>query len=659
MKTRWAINRFNSHLSSSAISTSIENKLQSSQTLLLRSGDFEFPFNHVDTSLLLSLCGKEGNSRLGSSIHASIIKNSEHFDPKYQSNSRNVLAVWNSLVSMYSKCGELNEAAKVFAKMPIKDTVSWNSLISGFVRTGEFGKGFELFKKMHDLGSFRFDQATLTTILSVCDKTDRLYICKMMHSLVFHNGYEMEISVGNALITSYLKCGCSNSGKRMFDEMFERNVITWTAVISGLAQSQFFQESLSLFFEMHCGLVDPNSLTYSSSLMACSGLRAEREGRQIHGLILKSGLESDLCIGSSLMDMYSKCGFMEDACRIFDSAEELDEISMTVILVGFAQNGLEEEALQTFVKMVKAGIDIDANMLSAVLGVFGTDTSLCLGKQIHSLVIKKNFSSNVFVSNGLINMYSKCGDLGESINVFNQISERNFVSWNSMIAAFARHGLGFEALKLFEEMTLEGIEPTDITFLSLLHACSHIGSIQMGMEFLESMSKLHGISPRMEHYACVVDMLGRAGYLNEAKNFIENLPVVPGVLVWQALLGACSIHGDSKIGSYAADHLILAAPESPTPYILMANIYSSEGNWKERAKVIKRMKVMGMKKETGLSWIEIEKEVHSFVVADRTHPQTEIIYDILGQLCRLMKDEDYVPDKRFSAYDLYQETEFD
>ncbi|XP_042475802.1 pentatricopeptide repeat-containing protein At3g05340-like [Macadamia integrifolia] len=186
---------------------------------------------------------------------------------------------------------------------------------------------------------------------------------------------------------------------------------------------------------------------------------------------------------------------------------------MTVILVGLAQNGLEEK--------LQMGIEIDPNMISAILGVFGIDTSFTFGQQIHSSVIKKSFGINPFVSNGFINMYSKCGNLGDSVKIFYGMAHRNSVSWNSMIAAFAPHGHGFEALELYEKVRLEGVEQTDVTFLSLLHTCSHIGSVDKGMEFLDSMAKVHGISPRVEHYACLVDLLGRAGRLIEAKRFIE------------------------------------------------------------------------------------------------------------------------------------------
>lgn len=551
---------------------------------------------------------------------------------------------------MYAKNGVLTDAVKLFDEMPMRDTVSWNTMISGFFKDGNLDMGFRFLKLIKRKNFYRLDQATLTTILSASDGPEFSSVTKMIHCLVFLKGFEREISVGNALITSYFKCGCSGSARQVFDEMLECNIITWTAMISGLAQCELYDDSLRLFVKLTHGFVEPNSLTYLSSLMACSGLQALREGQQIHGRLWKLGMQSDSCTESALMDMYSKCGSMDDALLIFYSAIELDEVSMTVILVGFAQNGFEEEAMQIFVKMAGAGIEIDPNMVSAVLGVFGVDTSLGFGQQIHSLVIKRRFGSNLFVGNGLINMYSKCGDLEEAIKVFSRMPCRNSVSWNSMIAAFARHGDGSRVLQLYEEMRLEGVEPTDVTFVSLLHACSHAGLVEKGMEFLISMTDVHGVIPRTEHYACVIDMLGRAGLLNEAKTFIERLPMKPDALVWQALLGACGIHRDPVMGKYAAEQLLLSAPEKPAPYVLLANIYSSKGRWKERAETIKRMKEMGVAKETGISWIEVENEVHSFVVEDRMHPQAEMIYGVLAKLFGPMVDEGYVPDKRFVPF---------
>ncbi|GMH11367.1 hypothetical protein Nepgr_013208 [Nepenthes gracilis] len=642
MKSRWIFHKLNSQFPSSVLSV-----FSTFRTHASSMNGTKFAPSRVDVSLLLSTCGREGNLYLGSALHASIIKKHEFYDPRFCDDPRNAIVVWNSLLGMYWKCQELSYAVKVFDEMPMRDTVSWNSIISGFLTHGEFDMGMRLFRKMRELRANGHDQATLTSILSASDGSGFLSSSKMIHALAIMSGYAGDITVGNALITSYCKCGFSDLAKHVFDEMNERNVVTWTAVISGLVQNYRYEDSLNLFMKMRRILINPNALTYLGLLSACAGLQALRGGRQIHGLLWKVGFHLDLCIESALMDMYSKCGCVEDALQIFHSADNLDDVSVTVILVGFAQNGFKEDAIQIFVKLVKTGIDIDPDMVSAVLGVFGVDTSVALGQQIHSLIIKKSFSYNPFVSNGLINMYSKCGNLEESNKIFHRMPERNSVSWNSIIAAFARHGDGLKALKMYEEMILEGIKPTDVTFLSLLHACSHVGLVEKGMEFLESMSKVHGLTPRMEHYACVVDMLGRSSLLNEAKSFIEKLPVKPGIMVWQALLGACSIHGDSEMGKFAAEQLFVAAPESPAPYVILANIYSSERRWRDRAMTFKRMKEIGVAKETGISWIEIEKKVHSFVVWDKMHPKAEIIYSVLADLIGNMRDEGYKPDKRF------------
>ncbi|GAB4855543.1 hypothetical protein Ancab_024163 [Ancistrocladus abbreviatus] len=644
MNTRWVSQKVNSRFPS-CISSLLSTLKALTSPIPTSQRTTKFAFSHVDISFLLSACGGEGSLHLGSSLHASIIKNYDYYNPNICDDSRNAIVVWNSLLSMYAKCQEFSDAVKVFDQMPVRDTVSWNSIMSGFLTNGEFHKGFRVFKRFMELGIDQLDQATFTTILSACDGPGFLGVSRVIHALVILSGYEGELTVGNALLTSYFKCRFHEWGKQVFVEMNEKNVVTWTAVISGLEQNESYKQSLEFFARMLKGSVVPNALTYLSSISACAGFQALIEGQQIHGHVWKLGFHSDLCMESALMDMYSKCGSMEDALEIFHSADKLDGVCMTVILVGFAQNGFEEEAIHIFDKIVKAGIDIDPDMVSALLGVFGVDTSAAFGQQIHSLIIKKNFSFNPFVSNGLINMYSKCGNLEEATKIFYRMPNRNSVSWNSMIAAFARHGDGFKALHMYEEMILGGIEPTDVTFLSLLHACSHVGLIEKGMEFLESMSKVYRLKPRMEHYACIVDMLGRAGLLNEAKSFIDQLPVKPGLLVWQALLGACSIRSDSEVGKYAADQLLLTSPESPSPYIQLANIYSSGRKWAERAMTIKRMKEMGVAKETGISWIEFNKKVHSFVVWDKMHPQADSIYSILEKLYGHMREEGYKPDK--------------
>jgi pentatricopeptide repeat protein len=217
-------------------------------------------------------------------------------------------------------------------------------------------------------------------------------------------------------------------------------------------------------------------------------------------------------------------------------------------------------------------------------------------------------------------MYSKCGELQESIEVFDGMQSKNTITWNSIIAAFARHGHGSEVFGLFESMKADGVKPTNVTFLSLLHGCSHVGSARKGLEILNSMSSQYGIHPRVEHYACVVDMLGRASQLDDAKAFIEDGPFKDSALLWQALMGACSFHKNSEVGKYAAEKLLLLDPDCTAAYVLLSNIYSSEGRWDDRGRILKRMREKGLRKDTGKSWIELEKEVRSFVMAPRSHP---------------------------------------
>lgn len=588
-----------------------------------------------DVSTLLSICGHASNLRLGTSLHAAIFKTTVAGGSVHRSSLLN----YNSLISMYSRWNDLASASKLFDEMAQKDAVTYNSMLSAIFRnTQNFAAGVHFYNS--SAGMF-YDHATLTTILSECESARDV---EMMHSVVWGSGYRVEVSVGNALLTAYFRCELPESGRKVFDEMSFKNVITWTAMISGLRQVELYNESLCVFHKMRKFAVAANPVTFSSALMACGGARSVGEGRRIHGIVLKHGIHRELHVESTLMDMYSKSGTVDDACRVFESIWNPDKISQTVILVGLAQNNLEEKAVELFVKMVNnTGIEIDADIVSGVLGAFGDDAPLSLGKQIHSLSIKKRFDPNVFVSNGLINMYSKSGDLQSSYKIFTGMTHRNAVTWTSIISASARHGLSNEALHLYETMRSPSHpDPTDTTFLSLLHACSHAGAVKEGMKYLKSMSEDHNIEPRLEHYACVVDMLGRAARLEEAKLFIENLPVQvrSNTLIWQTLLGACGIHGDLELGRYAAEKLQVLAPNCPAGYVLLANLCSFRREWRERGRVLKKMRDAGVKKDVGMSWIEIAGVVHKFVVGDETHWKISDIYQMVLYLMMHCRDDD-------------------
>ncbi|KAJ3707604.1 hypothetical protein LUZ61_011309 [Rhynchospora tenuis] len=592
---------------------------------------------------LISQCGRDANYRLGEPFHAFAIKSA----------NRCTLDVWNAIIFMYSKCGLLESAVKLFERMPLRDSFSWNSLLLGCLVKREYEFAFVYFKEMYSVKPCPCDSTTLTTILSCCAEMESLSSCAMVHAFILKNGFESEVPVGNAMVTSYFQCGSSVSARKVFDTMSERNLITWTAMVSGMVQSESFKESLVLFKDMQ-SYVKANYMTYSSALTACSRLQALEEGCQIHGLTVKSGFEHYLHVESALMGMYSKCGSMEDTLQVFKVCKEIDDVSATVILAGFAQNELEEKAFKFFAELVNSGFEIEAEMVSTVLGAFGSTAPFALGRQIHAVAAKRRFASSTYICNGLINMYLKCGELNDAFKVFRCMSSKTQVSWNSMILAFARHGHASQVFDLYKSMIDEGTEPTDVTFLSLLQACSHTGSYRMAMELLDSMWS-YRITPRIEHYACIVDMLGRAGFLNDAKAFIENLSCEPKVLLWQALLGACNIHGNIEIGKYAAEQLVSVAPDSAAAYVLLGNIYSAEGRWVEKGRVRNKMKMMGVKKDTGVSWIEIGKETHAFAVDSLIHPDAEVIIEVITQLTAIANDRIIMMDADLINYDLKYE----
>lgn len=592
---------------------------------------------------VISKCGRDADYRLGASLHAVAIKCA----------NRGILDVWNAITCMYSKCGLLDSAVKLFDGMPLRDSFSWNSLLLGCLVKREHGFAFGYFKQMYCLKPCPCDSATITTILSCCAEMELLSSCAMVHALIAKFGFDLEVPVGNAMITSYFQCGCPVSAQKVFDKMSERNLITWTSMVSGMSKSHLFTESMVLFKDMR-SYVKVNDVTYSNALIACSGSKALKEGRQLHGLIVKSGVTHYLHVESALMDMYSKCGSMEDALQIFKLCKEIDDVSATVILTGFAQNKMELKAFEFFAKLVNSGVEIDANMVSAVLGAFDSTAPFGFGRQVHATAVKRRLASSTYVCNGLMNMYLKCGELSDAFKVFHRMSNRNSVSWNSMILASARHGHASQVFHLYKSMRNEGMEPTDVTFLSLLQACSHTGSHKMAMDVLDSMWSSK-IMPRIEHYACIVDMLGRAGFLNDAKTFIENLTCEPKMFLWQTLLGACNIYGNVEIGKYAAEQLVSEAPDSAAAYVLLGNIYSAEGRWVERGRIRKKMKIMRVQKDTGMSWIEIGKETCVFAVDSLIHPKSEMIMEVITQLIALANDRMIMMDADLLNYDFKYE----
>jgi pentatricopeptide repeat protein len=603
-----------------------------------------FKIGHFTLGSVLKVCGNVSFSEQGKQVHAYIIKSGHE---------SNVFMI-SAILDMYAKCGRMDYSQQLFDEVPEQGEVLWNSLITGYAQNGHGEETLKHFFQMQWAG-LKANHFTFGSVLKACSSVANPEHGKRIHSFIIKTGFESDILVGSAIVDMYAKCGVTEDARTMFYKMPERNVVTWNTIIAGFCQVVDAEEALNYFCEMQQTGIKPNHFTVSSVLRACTSIASLDYGRQVHAHIIKNSSDIDEFVGSSLVDMYAKCGAIDDACKWFEKMPKCDIVSWNTMVAGYAQNGLGEEASRLFHKVLTAGIKPDQSTFTSILSVSASIAALDQGKQVHAYTIKVGFEPWVVVGNALVGMYAKCGSIDEACNVFEEMPERDMISWTTLISGYAQHGCGKEALQIFEQMQDKGIKPNDITFVAVLSACSHVGLVDEGCHYFNSMTKDHGIAPRLDHYACVVDLLGRAGLLNEAENFIKKMKLKADAVMWRALLSACKIHGNVDIGQRAAEHILELEPHDASTYILLSNMYSLAGKWDDATRIRNMMKIEGVKKEPGLSWIEVSNAVHSFAVRDTSHPQTASIYAKLERLLKQMKEAGYVPETNFAMYDMEYE----
>lgn len=410
----------------------------------------------------------------------------------------------------------------------------------------------------------------------------------------------------------------------------------------------------------------------------------------MHGSSLRSGIECDAYVGTSLIDMYVKCGQIEDARKLFDQmpvrdvaswnaliggymrdgetafAQDLfrsmpfkNIVSWTSMISGFAQNGLAGHALSLFDEMLKTDSQVKPNWVTimSVLPACAHSAALGRGQQIHNFASSIGLDSNSAVQSALIAMYAKCGSLAGARYCFDRLrgGEKGLIAWNSMITAYASHGCGVETVSTFEKMVGSGVQPDSVTFIGLLSGCSHSGLVDVGLKYFDCMGSKYMVQPRVEHYACVVDLLGRAGRLKQAKGVIDRMPVCPGSSIWGALLAACRNYRNLEIAEIAARELFVLEPENTANYILLSNMYADVGKWKEVDTLRAAQKVRGLRKCPGCSWIEVHGRAHIFRGGDLSHPQAKEIYLVLKALPERIKAAGYTPDTSFVLHDVTEE----
>ncbi|OVA13506.1 Pentatricopeptide repeat [Macleaya cordata] len=494
---------------------------------------------------------------------------------------------------------------------------------------------------------------TFSAILPACANTMIISHGEQIHSLILKHGFQSDVFVGSAMVDMYAKCSNMDSAKNVFDEMPERNLVSWNSLIVGFSQNKLYEQAIGVFREVFKEMtISPDQVSFSSALSACANMDKVCFGRQVHGVVVKHGLIDLAYVKNSLVDMYTKCGCFEDAIKLFTTIADKDVVTWNVMAMGWAQNDCFEEACNYFWVMRSEGILPDEASLSTVLHASASLAALDQGTLIHNQIIKSGFMWNSCVGSSLITMYAKCGSLSNAGRVFEEIEDRNVVCWTAMIAACQQHGCGDQVIELFEQMLGIGIKPDYITFVCVLSACSHTGRVEEGLQYYNSMNRVHGMKPGSEHYACMVDMLGRAGRLDEAKMFIESMPADPDPSVWGALLGACRKYGNLEMGREVAERLFEIEPNNPGNYVLLSNIYTRYGMLEEANEVRKMMGLNGVRKEPGCSWIDIKNTTYVFTVQDKSHPWTDKIYEMLGKLAELVKKRGYVAETEFAVNDI-------
>lgn len=531
--------------------------------------------------------------------------------------------VMSSLALMYVKCDQLRPARKVIDEMPEPDVVPWSALISGYARLGHVEEAFKAFRDMEIMG-------------------------------------------------------------------VEPNLVTWNGMIAGFNQTGRFLESFLVFREMHSRGFSPDGTSVSSVLSAVGDLENAKMGAEIHCCVIKLGCGSDNYAVTALMDVYGKCSCSSEMLRVFDESGQLDisscnalisglsrngfvdealsifrefkskgvdfnVVSWTSVITCCSQNGKDMEALDLFREMQSAGVKPNAVTIPCLLPACGNIAAVMHGKAAHGFSLRTGISLDYYVGSALVDMYAKCGRIREARLCFDRMPSRNLVCWNAMMRGYAMHGKAKEAMDIFRLMLSSGQKPDFISFTCILSACSQSGLTEEAKDYFDSMSRLHNVEARVEHYACMVNLLGRAGKLDEAYSMIEKMPFTPDACVWGALLSACRLHNNLTLGEVAAKQLFELEPKNPGNYILLSNIYASQRRWVDVDRVRNMMKDLGLEKNPGCSWIEVKNKVHMLLAGDKSHPLMKLIIEKLDEISMEMKKRGYAPKVDFVMQDVEEQ----
>lgn len=619
--------------------------------------------NHYSLPIkLLKTSADTRNLNLGKIIHAHLLISNKA--------SENHVIENNTLLNLYTKCAQLSVAQQVFDGMRVRNIVSWGTLIGGYFHGGFCSKVLELLKAMIKVDkenpdtklqlnkyvlSMELNKYVLSMVLSCCAKNGLLSEGKQCHTYALKSGFIFHQYVKNAILSLYCLCADLDGAVMVFDGVPGSDIYTYNSMLGGFLEHAYFIEAVDVLFRLANDSIDWDGVSYVSCFCLSARLKDLKLGLSIHAKLLKSFLSRDAFVNSAIIDMYGKCSNISMAKKVFDSSEPENVVSWTAIMAAYLQNEYFEEVLNMFLNMKLDGVRPNEYTYSVLLNSCSNLSAIGYGSSLHSDIMKMGYDEHVTVGNALVNMYSKCCDIEAASVVFSRLRFRDCVTWNAMISGYAHHGLGEKALSTFQCMSAGDTPPNYVTFIGVLSACGHLGQVEEGFHYLEYMTENMGIEPGLEHFTCIIGLLGKTGKLKEAINFMESTSINWDIVAWRTLLNACHVHRDYVVGMQAANIIAQMNHDDVGTCILLSNMQAKAKMWHEAAKTRRLLKERNIKKEPGLSWTEIRNNTHAFVSNDEQHSETVQIREKVRELLAEVKPLGYVPDTASAMHDVEEE----
>ncbi|KAL2323552.1 hypothetical protein Fmac_027931 [Flemingia macrophylla] len=540
--------------------------------------------------------------------------------------------VGKALLDLYDMNGFLN-VCELFEGKPVMELNYSNNLISEACESGKMVEGLHLSCRMRK-ENIQHDSISVINLLRSTVELNSLKMGQVLHSLVVVSHLSEELTVNTALLSMYIKLGRLEDARMLFDKMPEKDLVVWNIMISAYAGNGRPENSLELVYCMVRSGFRPDLFTAIPAISSITQLNHKEWGKQMHAHVIRNGSDYQVSVHNSLIDMYSTCNDLNLAQKIFGLIMEKTVVTWSAMIKGYAINDQPLEALSLFLKMKLSGTRVDFIIVINILPAFAKIGALHYVSYLHGYSLKTSLDSLKSLKTSFLSSYAKCGCIEMARKLFDEDKSmhRDIIVWNSMISAYSKHGDWFRCFQLYNQMKLSNIIPDQVTFLGLLTACVNSGLVDKGKEIFKEMVEIYGYQPSQEHHATMVDLLGRAGQIDEANEMIETIPLDSDARVYGPLLSACKLHSETRLAEVAAHKLINMEPKNAGNYVLLSNIYAAAGKWDKVAKMRSFLRDKGLKKIPGCSWLELNGQVHEFRVAEHSHPRWEDIYSILEVL---------------------------